>query len=61
MLKILGLPVSKWPLLLLAGDVVMFGLSVPIGFCPEPQDPRIALVFLDLFTFPLILMFGWGR
>ncbi len=32
MLKLLGLPVSIWPLLLLAGDVVMFGLSVPIGF-----------------------------
>jgi hypothetical protein len=32
MLNLLGLPVSIWPLVILAGDVVLFALSVPIGF-----------------------------
>ena len=45
MLKLLGLPVSKWPLLLLAGDVVMFGLSVPIGFALSRRTFEVSLVF----------------
>jgi exopolysaccharide biosynthesis polyprenyl glycosylphosphotransferase len=56
MLKILGLPVSKWPLLLLAGDVVMYGLSVPLGFALSLRTLESPWLFLDLFTSPLILM-----
>ena len=56
MLKILGLPVSKWPLLLLAGDVVMYGLSVPLGFALSRRTLESPWFFIDLFTSPLILM-----
>ena len=56
MLKILGLPVPRWTLLLLAGDAVMFGLSVPIGFALSRRTLESPWFFLDLFTFPLILM-----
>ena len=56
MLKILGLTVSKWSLLLLAGDVVMFGLSVLLGFALSRKTLESPWFFLDLFTFPLILM-----
>jgi exopolysaccharide biosynthesis polyprenyl glycosylphosphotransferase len=56
MLKLLGLPVSKWPLLLLAGDVVMFGLSVFLGFGLSRRTFESPWFFLNLFAFPLILM-----
>jgi exopolysaccharide biosynthesis polyprenyl glycosylphosphotransferase len=56
MLKILGLPVSTWPLLLLAGDVVMYGLSLPLGLVLSRRTLESPWFFLDLFTFPLILM-----
>jgi len=56
MIKVLGLPVSKWPLLLLAGDVVMFGLSVPIGFCLSRKTLTIPWFLIDVFAIPLFLM-----
>jgi exopolysaccharide biosynthesis polyprenyl glycosylphosphotransferase len=56
MLKFLGLPVSKWPLLLLAGDLVMFGLSVPIGFCLSRKTLTIPWFLIDLFSVPLFFM-----
>jgi exopolysaccharide biosynthesis polyprenyl glycosylphosphotransferase len=56
MLKLLGLPVSIWPLTLLAGDLVMFGLSVPLGFALSRRTFEIPWFFLDLFQIPLILM-----
>jgi exopolysaccharide biosynthesis polyprenyl glycosylphosphotransferase len=56
MLKILGLPVSTWPLLLLAGDVVMFGLSVPIGLALSRSTLAPPWFFLDLFAFQLLLI-----
>jgi exopolysaccharide biosynthesis polyprenyl glycosylphosphotransferase len=56
MLNFLGLPVSKWPLLLLAGDVVMFGLSVLIGFCLSRETLTIPWFFIHIFAIPLFLM-----
>jgi exopolysaccharide biosynthesis polyprenyl glycosylphosphotransferase len=56
MLKFLGLPISKWPLLLFAGDVVMFGLSVFLGFSLNRWTFESHWFFLNLFAFPLILM-----
>lgn len=56
MLKLLGLPVSIWPLLILAGDVVMFGLSVPIGFALSRRTFEAPWLFVDLFKFPIIMM-----
>jgi exopolysaccharide biosynthesis polyprenyl glycosylphosphotransferase len=56
MLKFLGLSISIWPLLLLAGDVVMFGVSVPIGFALSRRTIESPWFFLDLFALPLTLM-----
>jgi exopolysaccharide biosynthesis polyprenyl glycosylphosphotransferase len=56
MLKFLGLPVSKWPLLLLAGDVVMFCLSVPIGFALSRRTLEAPWLFIDLFKIPICLI-----
>jgi exopolysaccharide biosynthesis polyprenyl glycosylphosphotransferase len=56
MLKLLGVPLSIWPLTLLIGDLVMFGLSVPIGYCLSRRTLEIPWFFLDLFIVPLILM-----
>jgi exopolysaccharide biosynthesis polyprenyl glycosylphosphotransferase len=56
MLKFLGLPVSKWPLLLFAGDVVMFGLSVLLGFGLSRRTFEPPWLFLNFFASPLILM-----
>jgi exopolysaccharide biosynthesis polyprenyl glycosylphosphotransferase len=56
MLKLLGRPTSKWPLLLLAGDVAMFCLSVPIGFFLNRKTLELPWLFVDLFEIPLIFM-----
>ncbi len=56
MLKILGLPVSIWPLTLLMGDLVVFWLSVLIGFSLSRRTFDFPWLFLDLFKFPLFLM-----
>jgi exopolysaccharide biosynthesis polyprenyl glycosylphosphotransferase len=56
MLKLLGFSVSIWPLLLLAGDVVMFGFSVSIGFALSRKTIEMPWFFIDLFLLPLILM-----
>jgi exopolysaccharide biosynthesis polyprenyl glycosylphosphotransferase len=56
MFKLLGVPLSIWPLALLTGDLVMFGLSVPIGYCLSRMTLKIPWFFLDLFIIPLILM-----
>jgi exopolysaccharide biosynthesis polyprenyl glycosylphosphotransferase len=56
MLKILGLPLSIWPLTLLGGDLVVFWLSVLIGFSLSRRTFGIPWLFLDLFKFPLCLM-----
>ena len=49
MLKLLGFSVSIWPLLLLAGDVVMFGFSVSIGFALSRKTIEMPWFFIDLF------------
>ena len=56
MLKLLGLPVSIWPLTLLLGDLVMFGLSVLIGFSLSRMTFEIPWFFIDIFIMQLILM-----
>jgi exopolysaccharide biosynthesis polyprenyl glycosylphosphotransferase len=56
MFRFLGLPFSVWPLLLLTGDVVIYGLSVPIGFSLSRKSFGVPWFFLDLFKIPLILM-----
>jgi exopolysaccharide biosynthesis polyprenyl glycosylphosphotransferase len=56
MLKLLGLPVSKWPLLLFAGDLAIFCLSVPIGFALSRRTLESPWFFLDIFKIPLIMM-----
>jgi exopolysaccharide biosynthesis polyprenyl glycosylphosphotransferase len=56
MLKLLGVPVSIWPLTLLTGDLVVFLLSVPIGFALNRRTFEIPWFFLDLFILPLTLM-----
>ena len=56
MLKLLGIPVSVWPLLLLAGDLVMFCLSVPLGFALSRKTLNTPWFYIDLFQIPLILM-----
>ncbi|MGB8992800.1 MAG: sugar transferase [Desulfobaccales bacterium] len=43
-----------WPLLLLAGDLVIFVLSVPLGCALGPE--QISWFFLDQFKSPLSLM-----
>ncbi len=56
MINFLGLPISIWPLLLLAGDVIMYCLSGPIGFVLSRRTFEIPWVFLEVFKIPLILM-----
>jgi exopolysaccharide biosynthesis polyprenyl glycosylphosphotransferase len=56
MLKILGIPLSIWPLTLLTGDLVMFGLSVPMGYALSRKTLAIPWFLIDLFIIPLILM-----
>lgn len=56
MLKLLGLPVSIWPLVILAGDVVLFGLSVPIGFALSRRTLEAPWFWIDIFKIPIILM-----
>jgi exopolysaccharide biosynthesis polyprenyl glycosylphosphotransferase len=56
MLKLLGLPLTIWPLTLLAGDLVIFWISVLIGFSLSRRTFEIPWLFLDLFKFPLVLM-----
>jgi exopolysaccharide biosynthesis polyprenyl glycosylphosphotransferase len=56
MVKFLGLPLSIWPLTLLVGDLAMFTVSVPLGFCLSRWTFEIPWFFLDLFQAPLILM-----
>ncbi len=56
MLKVLGVPLSIWPLTLLLGDLVMFCLSVLIGFALSRMTFEIPWFFLDIFLMPLILM-----
>jgi exopolysaccharide biosynthesis polyprenyl glycosylphosphotransferase len=56
MLKFLGSPFSVWPLTLLLGDLVMFGLSVFSGFYLTSMTHIIPWLFLDIFITPLILM-----
>jgi exopolysaccharide biosynthesis polyprenyl glycosylphosphotransferase len=56
MIKVLGLPVSTWPLLLLAGDVVMYCLSVPLGFCLSRGKVEMPWLFIEIFKSPLVLL-----
>ncbi len=56
MLKLSGLPISPWPLLLLAGDVVIFCLSVPIGFVLSRNSGWAPWFFVGVFAGPLILI-----
>jgi exopolysaccharide biosynthesis polyprenyl glycosylphosphotransferase len=56
MLRLLGLPLSIWPLLLLTGDLVMFCLSVPIGLGLSREAIESPWLFVTLFRTPVILM-----
>jgi exopolysaccharide biosynthesis polyprenyl glycosylphosphotransferase len=56
MLRIFGLPLSIWPLLLLTGDLVMFCLSVPIGLALSREIFESPWLFVTFFTTPIILM-----
>jgi exopolysaccharide biosynthesis polyprenyl glycosylphosphotransferase len=56
MINFLGLPISIWPFLLLAGDVVMYCLSVPLGFVLSRRTCELPWFFLNIFKIPLILM-----
>ena len=56
MLKLLGSPISIWPLTLLFGDLVMYCLSVLIGFSLSRMTFEIPWFFLDIFIMPLALM-----
>jgi exopolysaccharide biosynthesis polyprenyl glycosylphosphotransferase len=56
MLKVLGVPLSIWPLTLLLGDLVMFCLSVFIGFALSRMTFDIPWFFIDIFIMPLTLM-----
>lgn len=56
MLKMLGIPISIWPLALLTGDLVMFAISVPLGYCLSRRTFEIPWFFINLFIIPLILM-----
>jgi exopolysaccharide biosynthesis polyprenyl glycosylphosphotransferase len=56
MIKVWGSPVSKWPFLLLAGDAVMYCLSVPLGFCLSRSKIEMPWLFVEIFPFPLMLL-----
>jgi len=56
MVKVWGSPVAKWPLLLMAGDVVMYCLSVPLGFCLSRSKIEMPWLFINIFAVPLILL-----
>jgi exopolysaccharide biosynthesis polyprenyl glycosylphosphotransferase len=56
MLKLQGLPVSNWLLVILAGDMVLFGLSVPIGFALSRRTFEASWFLIDLFEIPILLM-----
>jgi exopolysaccharide biosynthesis polyprenyl glycosylphosphotransferase len=45
-----------WPLILLIGDLIMFCLSVPIGFALSRDVHAISWFFLDQFKSPLFSM-----
>jgi exopolysaccharide biosynthesis polyprenyl glycosylphosphotransferase len=56
MLQLLGLPLSIWPLILLAGDLLVFALSVPIGLFLSREAFASPWFFIVVFRDPLILM-----
>jgi exopolysaccharide biosynthesis polyprenyl glycosylphosphotransferase len=56
MLKLLGLPISIWPLTLLLGDLAVFCLSALIGLSLSRMNFDIPWFLLDLFIMPIILM-----
>lgn len=56
MLKLLGFPISIWPVTLFLGDLVMFCFSVLVGFSLSRMTLSIPWFFLDIFIMPLILM-----
>jgi exopolysaccharide biosynthesis polyprenyl glycosylphosphotransferase len=56
MLQLLGLPLSIWPLILLAGDLVMFVLSVSFGLVLSRETFSSPWFFIVVFETPLILM-----
>jgi FlaA1/EpsC-like NDP-sugar epimerase len=56
MFRLLGLPVSKWSLLLVLGDVVVFGLSVPLGYAFSHRTLESPWIFIDIFKATIGLM-----
>jgi len=54
--KLLGLFVSIWPLLLLAGDVVIFAVSAPLGFMLSHRSLAFPWLLMEVFALPIILM-----
>lgn len=56
MLKLLGLFVSIWPLLLLGGDVAFFALSVPLGFMLSHRSLAFSWLLVEVFAIPIMVM-----
>jgi hypothetical protein len=56
MFKFLGLPLSIWPIILLAGDLVMFALSLLLTLVLKPEAFESPWFFIIVFRAPLILM-----
>jgi exopolysaccharide biosynthesis polyprenyl glycosylphosphotransferase len=56
MVTVFGMQLSTWPLLLLAGDVAMFCLSVPIGFMLSRRSLEFPGLLINVFAIPIILM-----
>jgi exopolysaccharide biosynthesis polyprenyl glycosylphosphotransferase len=52
----LGLPTALWPLLLLAGDLAVYCLSVLIGFAVSRQAVESPWFFVYVFEMPLLLL-----
>ena len=55
MLKFLGVPFSIWPLTLLTGDLVMFTISVAVGYCVNRMTLEIPWFLLSIFIVPLAI------
>ena len=56
MLKLLGVPLSIWPLILFLGDVVMFGISVLISYFVTRMTFEIPWFLLNVFLVPISIL-----
>lgn len=56
MVRLLGLEISQWTLLLLAGDLGVFCLSVPVGWLFSGRIDNEVAIFISLNKINLLLM-----